>query len=306
MKKRYLFTFILSIFFAIVSYSQSVSFLNTPSDARAAAMGNAGYILTSPFAVQHNSASVMTENESSTAVGASMLLWQPQATDATLFNVSGYHRLNNFALLAGIRSNKMGEFTATDDNGNIIGTYAPSEYALDIGVGYRLSSNISFGVSLRYITSKLDQEAKSSAFSSDISMLYDRENLRLGLGVSNLGSKIDYGNDSYQLPARIKSGIAYHFTLSEDHSLLTVADIFYQFTPNYSGIASGLGAEYNFKRMIALRTGYHYESKNVGASYTTIGLGTKFSGLSLDLAYMIASDNNPMRQTLLLSLKWEK
>jgi len=249
---------------------------------------------------------VMTENESSTAVGASMLLWQPQATDATLFNVSGYHRLNNFALLAGIRSNKMGEFTATDDNGNIIGTYAPSEYALDIGVGYRLSSNISFGVSLRYITSKLDQEAKSSAFSSDISMLYDRENLRLGLGVSNLGSKIDYGNDSYQLPARIKSGIAYHFTLSEDHSLLTVADIFYQFTPNYSGIASGLGAEYNFKRMIALRTGYHYESKNVGASYTTIGLGTKFSGLSLDLAYMIASDNNPMRQTLLLSLKWEK
>lgn len=306
MKKRYLTTLILSTFIVAVSYSQSVSFLNTPSDARTAAMGNAGYILSSPFSVQHNSASVMAENGPATGVGASVLLWQPQEADATLFNVAGFHRMNNFALLAGFRSNNMGEFIGTDEHGNIIGSFAPSEYAVEIGVAYSLSSNVSFGISLRYLSSQLDQDIKSSAFSSDISMLYHREDLRFGLGVSNLGSKIDYGNDSYQLPTRIKSGIAYHFSLSDDHSLLTAADLFYQLTPNYSGIASGLGVEYNYKRLFAFRTGYHYEGTNVGASYATIGLGTKFSGLSLDLAYMIAPDNNPMRQTLLFSLKWEK
>lgn len=306
MKKRYISSLIFLTFAVAFSYSQSVSFLNTPSDARTAAMGNAGYVLSSPFSVQYNSASIMSENESSTGLGASVLLWQPQASDATLFNVAGYRKINNFGFMAGIRSNKQGDITKTDDHGNIIGSFAPSEYSLELGMAYNVSSNISLGISLRHLSSKMDQDARSSALATDISMLYHREKLRLGLGVSNLGSKVDYGYGSYKLPARIKTGIAYHFSLSGDHSLLTVADIFYQFTPNYSGIASGLGAEYNYKNLFALRTGYHYESENVGASYATIGLGTKFSALSLDFAYMIAQSNNPMRQTMLFSLKWEK
>ncbi|MCK9436650.1 MAG: PorV/PorQ family protein [Synergistaceae bacterium] len=306
MKKRYFSTLILSTFIVAVSYSQSVSFLNTPSDARSMAMGNAGFILSSPFSVQHNSASVMAEDEVSTGLGASLLLWQPQETKATLFNLAGYHRINKFALLAGFRTNRMGEFTGTDANGSVLGSFSPSEYALEVGIAYSLTSNIAVGVSLRHLSSRMSEEAKSSALASDISMIYHHEKLRLGLGVSNLGTEIDYGIASYKLPARFKSGIAYQFSLGADHSLLTAADLFYQFTPNYSGIASGIGAEYRFKEKIAVRTGYHFESTNVGSSYATIGLGTKFSGLSLDLAYLVAQGDNPKRQTLLLSLKFER
>jgi len=306
MKKRYISSLIFLTFAVAISYSQSVSFLNTPSDARTAAMGNTGYVLSSPFSVQYNSASIMPENESSTGVGASVLLWQPQASDATLFNVAGYRKINNFGFMAGIRSNKQGDITKTDDHGNIIGSFAPSEYSLELGMGYNVTSNISLGISLRHLSSQIDQDAKSSSLASDISMLYHNEKLRLGLGLSNLGSKVDYGYAKYNLPTRIKTGVAYHFSMDGNHAFITAVDAFYQLTPSYSGIASGLGVEYNYKRMFALRTGYHYESETVGASYATIGLGTKFSALSLDFAYIIAQSNNPMKQTMLFSLKWEK
>ena len=306
MKKKYISSLILLTSFVAISYSQSVSFLNTLSDARIAAMGNSGYVLSSPFAVQYNSASVMPEYDPKIGVGASLLLWQPQAADATLVNVAGYTKMKKFGLMAGFRSNKFGNIEKTDDHGNIIGSFAPSENALEIGMGYNASSAISLGISMRYLSSRIDQNTKSSSIASDISLLYHHQQLRLGVGLSNLGPKIDYGYAKYQLPSRIKTGIAYHFLLNEAHAFITAADLFYQLTPNYSGIASGFGAEYNYKKMLALRTGYHYESKYVGASYATIGLGTYFSGLSLDFAYMIASDNNPMRQTMLFTLKWEK
>lgn len=304
MKKRYFSSILFLTFSLAVSYSQSVTFLNTPSDARTAAMGNAGYVLSSPFAVQYNSASVMPAYESSTAVGASLLMWQPQIADATLFNVAGYHKVNNFAIMAAFRSNKMGDIAMTNENGTILGSFSPSEYALEVGMGYNVSPYFSLGVSLRHISSQMTKDVKANSLATDISMLYHRDKLRLGLGISNLGSKIDYGDAKYQLPTRVKSGIAYHFSLSEEHALITTADLFYQLTSNYNGIASGLGAEYNYKKLFALRAGYHFESESVGASYTTIGVGTQFSGLSLDFAYMIAQDNNPMAQTLLFSIKW--
>ncbi len=306
MKKRYFSSFIILTFVVAVSYSQSVSFLNTPSDARTAAMGNAGYMISSPFSVQYNSISVMADNDVATGVGASLLFWQPQAIDATLVNVAGYHRFNKLGIMAGYRSNKMSDIEKTDVNGNILGTYAPSEYALDLGVGYNVSDNISLGVALHHISSRLDQESSSSALASDISILYHRERIRVGIGVANLGSKIDYGYADYSLPTRIKSGIAYRFSFGGDHALYSVADLYYQLADNYEGIAGGLGMEYCYRDMLFLRTGYHHESENVGASYATVGLGTKFSQISLDLACLTAQENNPISQTFLISLKWER
>jgi len=306
MKKRLISCLTLLIAVATLSFSQSVSFINTPSDARTAAMGNAGYLVSSPFSVQYNSASIMTESILQSGIGVSILSWQPQEIDATLFNVAGYHKINKIGLLAGIRSNKMGNIAKSDENGNIIGSFAPSELALELGLGYGITQTLSLGISLRHLSSRMDESIKSSAVASDFSLVSHHDKFLLGLGASNLGSKIDYGNKKYSLPARIKSGIAYNSTFNDNHNLLTVADLFYQITPDYSGLASGLGLEYNYREIIALRSGYHFESKTVGSSYITVGMGAKFSGFSLDLAYMTAAEDNPIRQTFLFSLKWVK
>lgn len=301
---RFISTLQILLLISVFSYSQSVSFLNSPSDARNLGMGNSGYVLPSSFAVQYNAASIMTEHNPKFGAGASLLMWQPQFMDATLINVGGYSKFNKFGIMAGFRSNSLKEVVKTDEQGNVKGAFVPSEYAFELGLGYSVTSNIALGVAFRQISSKIDEEAKSSAFATDVSVLYYKDQLRLGLGLSNLGSKIDYGAGQYQLPTRIKAGMAYNFDLNEVHSVVTAADVFYQMVPNYSGIASGLGAEYSYKKMLAFRTGYHFESQSVGSSYATVGLGGNYSGFSLDLAYVLASGSNPMGNTMLFSLKW--
>src|SRR5690554_5039732 len=245
MKGKYIISL---VFLALVvcTYGQGVAFLNAPSDARSAAMGNTGYVLASPFAVNYNSALIMLESEPSVGVGVSLLLWQPQAVDGTLYNAAVYKKFKKWGIMGGFRSNKYGEITKSDENGTPYDTFVPSELDFSLGIAYAINPSISIGVSLRHVSSKIDEDVKSSSMASDISLLYSRESFRLGLGISNVGSKIDYGNVTYDLPTRIKTGGTYLFRFNKKHDLVTSADVYYQLTTNYSGLAGGWGAEYNF------------------------------------------------------------
>jgi hypothetical protein len=289
-----------------LSYAQSVPFLNFPSDARTVAMGNAGYILASPFAVQHNTAAMMSDYAPETAVAASYLMWQPQATNSSLIQVAGYTKYNNAGFAAGFRHHTLGAIEKTDDQGNITGTFSPSEYTAELGFGYKIKTNLALGVAIRYINSDMGGEKKASAIASDISMLYNHKNLNIGLGCSNVGSKINYGYSEYSLPARMNTGLAYHFSIENKHSVTGVADVAYQLSSNHTGLASGIGAEYTYNKLVSFRTGYHFENESIGSSYATVGCGAHFSGFSIDVAYILAQNNNPMCQTMMISVKWEK
>jgi hypothetical protein len=303
--KRYFASIIMLIVVAL-SYGQSIPFLNFFSDARTAAMGNTGFVVASPFAVNRNTAAFMLNNPLSTEVGASYLSWQPQVTNSTLINAAGYTKHNNIGLAAGVRYHTLNAIEITDEQGNALESFSPSEYTMEVGFGYRLKPAIALGVSLRYISSDMGGEKKSSAIASDISALYNNKNLSAGVGVSNLGSKINYGNSEYDLPARIQSGISYRFLDKEEYSVMGVADAAYQISSGSNGLVSGIGAEYTYKKLASLRAGYHFEDELVGASYGTVGCGVHFSDFSVNFAYMLASNNNPMRQTMIISLQWGK
>lgn len=306
MKKRYLGTVILLTCMIGFSYGQTVSFLNSFSDARVAGMGNVGYVLSSPFAVHHNIAAMMPESEPSTGVALSTLFWEPKAANSTVFNVAGYRRFKNIGLAVGFRNHSLGTREAMDDQGNADGSFSPSERVLELGVGYNINANVSLGATLRQIGSNMYKENKGSAVAADIALLYHSVDLILGLGLTNLGSKIDYGRGYYSLPSRFRAGAAYQLLSKNKHVLKGVAEAAYQFTPDHSGVAGGLGGEYSYNNRVSLRTGYHFEGETVGASYVTLGGGVHFSGVSLDLAYMIGADDSYMGQTMLFSLKWTK
>ena len=304
MRKRY-FTGIVSLIFCITtSYAQSVSFLNYFSDARTTAMGNAGYVLSSPFALQHNMAAIMCEYAPTTEVAASYLSWQPKAANSALISAAGYTKLKKAGLAAGVRYHTLDRVEQTDGQGNVRGTFTPSEYALDLGFAYKINANIAAGMALHYINSDIGGDKKASAMAFDISMLFDHNNLSAGLGCSYLGSKINYGYSDYALPARIQAGLAYRFFDKDKHCVTGVGDVAYQLSSPYNGMAGGIGAEYTYNKLIALRTGYHIESESIGASYATVGCGAHFSGFSIDLAYIFAQNDNPMRQTMMVFLKW--
>ncbi|MDR0547464.1 MAG: hypothetical protein LBG77_07790, partial [Dysgonamonadaceae bacterium] len=59
---------------------------------------------------------------------------------------------------------------------------------------------------------------------------------------------------------------------------------------------------YTYNKLVSVRTGYHFESHQIGSSYATFGCGVHFSGFMLDFAYLMAGGNNPMRQTMIFSL----
>ena len=72
-----------------------------------------------------------------------------------------------------------------------------------------------------------------------------------------------------------------------------------------SSFSVGIGGEYIFKQMIAFRAGYHYgdETKYI-PSYASLGLGFNFFGFNLNGAYLIASKDSPMKNTLMVTLGW--
>ncbi|MDR0505754.1 MAG: PorV/PorQ family protein [Dysgonamonadaceae bacterium] len=284
------------------SFGQAVSFLNAFLDARTVAMDNAGYALPSPFAAHRNIASMMSAEAPPITLAASYLIWQPQYANAALVNTGGYVRFKNFGLAAGFRHNSMQAVEKIDAQSNVTGTFVPSEYAAEAGMACKINGNFSAGAAFRYITSDIGGAKKSSALAADISLYYSRKNLSAGLGVSNFGSKIGYGSSEYGLPKRITAGGAYLYSPAEKHVLKGVFDVACQSVSGYAGVAGGVGAEYTCNRLVSARAGYHFESNNVGASYVTLGCGIHFAGFSIDFAYLVAGNNNPMRQTMIFSL----
>jgi hypothetical protein len=301
--KRYYITFLFLLTSTAALLSQSVSFLNAFSDARAAAMGNAGYALPSVYATHYNSAALLCA-ETKRAVALSYVNWHPQATNSTLINAAAYATLGSRAgIAAGFRHHTLADIQQTDAQGNIIGAFAPREYAIDVGFAYKIIPRLAVSVTVRYIGSDMGGPEKGSAFAADLAVLYNRGNLNLGLGYSNLGSKIGYGYSEYGLPARMKAGASYRLALAGVHHFTGSVDAAYQTLSEYAGISGGLGVEYDYKHWGALRLGYHVADKtHVGASYASMGCGVMFYGFKLDFAYILAGNDAPIRQSLVVSL----
>ena len=87
-----------------------------------------------------------------------------------------------------------------------------------------------------------------------------------------------------------------------------VQGIFQSFTDAPGGfseemheISYGLGLEYLYQEMFAVRTGYFYEHPTKGnRRYFTMGIGLKMRVIGIDFSYLIAThgQNNPLNSTL--------
>ena len=73
-------------------------------------------------------------------------------------------------------------------------------------------------------------------------------------------------------------------------------------------IVFSLGAEYWYKKRLAIRSGYHHEHASKGnREYFTIGAGARYKVLTFDISYLLPVDgkNSPMFNTFSLSLTVE-
>ncbi|MEW5766399.1 MAG: PorV/PorQ family protein [bacterium] len=184
--------------------------------------------------------------------------------------------------LAVIYSNS-GDIDGRDAQANPTGSFNGIDYAFSASLAGGMMSRLSYGVSLKLINLKIKDDAANLGYVLDVGGLYQTNlaGLSLGFALQNLGNKIKFYEEGDDLPMSFRIGVAYN-----QEALTLVSDVA---KVKDSAISLGLGGEYRFKEMLAVRGGYHLEDgrDNEGLSF---GLGANLAQetyqVQFDYAYI--------------------
>lgn len=259
--RKYISTFIGLVLCICQLQAQGQSSFLLPRSASELAAGDV-----SPIFVQHNN---------SFGVSLSYLQWSPDAVNSTGLGINIYYKiLKN--LEAGIVFNRTAgqPYTAVNTSGVPEGSYTPDDNIAGLGVSYRLNSHFIVGMKGKYLSANLGENIGAKSVGIDLGVQYTTDKLTAEAGAMNLGSDVCLAKADicYTAPIGLKVG--------------GEMDILFN-----GGVMAGIGLEYNVKEMAFIRCGYHYgEETRTIPSFASVGLGLKFFGISLDLAYLTVSD----------------
>ncbi len=258
-------------------------FLRTPVGARASAMGGA-------FVAMPGDVHDVFYNPSGLA-----LVSQRMGTFSYLKHVldfqSGFvavtQPVENLGHLgAGLQYFNYGSFQKTDASGNSLGTFGASNVAVSLsyanslfGTGASsLSSNLHYGVSVKFIYSKI-AEFSSTALAADFGFTYETpiQDLVVAGGVFNLGKSFSpFIQTKEALPLNFRLG----FSKILAHLPLQLSAEGYKYASEEYGFA--LGGEFTITQNFFLRFGYN----SIGRDQK-LGLSQdKFAGLSLGTGFV--------------------
>lgn len=340
----------------------AVPFLRIVPDARSAGMGDVG-VATSPDAnaLHFNSSKlVFADKSSGFAVTYTPWLRALNVNDVYLAYLSGYTQLDEEQAVGfSLRYFSLGDIAFTDENGMPLGNGRPNEFEVNVTYARKLTDKLSAGIGAKYIYSNLasGQEvagetiSAANAFAADISFTYQTpielndkaSQLRAGLALTNLGSKVTYTNsiDADWIPSNLGLGVAWDIDVNEYNRLTfamdlnklmvptpnpldsvgdfrnkgTIAGILDSFGDAPGGFSEELrelmwsfGMEYWYDQQFALRMGYFHEHATKGnRKYFTAGLGIKYQVFALNISYLIPTTNqrNPLDNTLRFSMLFD-
>lgn len=226
----------------------AVPFLTITPDSRRAGMGDAGAASSADANSIFWNASSLAFAEEKGAFGVSYAPWLRSLVPGISYNaLSGYTRINSKSTLGGgFRFFSFGDINFTDDVGNPLGTFNPSEYAIDVCYAIKLSNNWAIGATLKFINSNLagtrpingitPKVGRSGA--GDISATYkgkyrtknlklkDRIDYTFGANIQNLGAKITYSDKTNRefLPTNLKIGTAWTYKIDQFNTITGLLD----------------------------------------------------------------------------------
>lgn len=211
-------------------------------DARAAGMGDVGVATDPDVNSQYWNPAKYPFTVSRAGVSLNYTPWLRQlVNDMYLANLVGYYRIGDFSSVStSLRYFNMGEVIMKGPIGGSNGmTINPYEMSLDVAYSLMLSEKFSIAAGLRWIYSDLTYDYSSettpgSAFAADIAAYYQnyinigqREcQLGIGLNVSNIGSKINFGSDTNSefIPTNMRLGASLMIPVDEYNRFTVAAD----------------------------------------------------------------------------------
>ncbi|MEP7237327.1 MAG: type IX secretion system outer membrane channel protein PorV [Ferruginibacter sp.] len=311
----------------------AVPFLRLAADARAGGMGDVG-VATNPDAnsMFYNGGKTVF-NDAKYGIGLTYTPWLSELDIKNLYqlSLSGFYKISdNQAFSFGVRDFSQGTFTITDNTGQEIKTFKPMDIAIEAGYSRKLSKKMGVGLTIRYINSKLGDNSVNSSYKTghavagDISTFYMHKNWNLGMALTNLGSKINYGGTSSYIPANLALGIAYNKKINEVNKITFAVDLnkllvptppdpgdadkvasyenkgvvgswFSSFGDAPGGTSEeikefqlGVGSEYSYKDQFSLRAGFFSENKLKGnRNYFTVGAGFVYKVAGVNFSYLV-------------------
>lgn len=217
-------------------------------DARAAGLSDVGVATDPDVNSQYWNPAKYPFTISRAGVSISYTPWLRQiVNDMYMANLVGYYRIGDYsAVSTSLRYFNMGEVPLSSSVGSSNDmTINPYEMSFDAAYSLMLSEKFSIAAGVRWIYSDLTYDYSSettpgSAFAADIATYYQnyinigqREcQLGVGLNISNIGSKINFGSDdnSEFIPTNMRLGAALmipvdqfnRFTIAVDANKLLV------------------------------------------------------------------------------------
>ncbi|MGQ1785166.1 MULTISPECIES: PorV/PorQ family protein [unclassified Saccharicrinis] len=268
-------------------FSQAGSFSTIPLDAKTTAKGNT-FIAGESNASIYSNLAAANFGDKKFEVDFNYRPWQNEASlDYLLYGFSGFYSINNNNGVAiGFKKYNMPNYNITDENGNYKGTYEPSEFSLGLGYVINVSQKSAISVSFNYLESNLGVDYSSNTFYLDLGFKSSYKKIDYGLMIRNLGPKLEFDQESSILPLNIGGGITYPIELSPKHLLSTSLDLSYLTNHEHSGLYSGIGLQYQYNNLLALRSGYGHFDDAIGVNGFTFGGGVHFRGISVDVAWL--------------------
>lgn len=259
MKRRYYIGTLLLLFCALTMSAQDKKDMFNPiytsvtsqmiaPDARAAGMGDVGAATDPDVNSQYWNPAKYPFTISRAGVSLNYTPWLRQiVNDIDLAYLAGYYRIGDYSAVSGsLRYFSLGE-VLTDYSADAM-TINPYEMSLDVAYSLMLSEKFSIGAALRWIYSDLtydytDDTSPGSAFAADLSCYYNnyimlgsREcQLGLGMNISNIGSKINFGGDDHSefIPTNLRVGASLMVPIDEYNRFSVSADANKLLVPTY-------------------------------------------------------------------------
>ncbi len=229
----------------------SVTSQSIAPDARAGGMGDTGAATDPDVASQYWNPAKYPFTISRAGVALNYTPWLRQlVSDIDLAYLVGYYRIGDYSAVSGsLRYFSLGEvFYGGSETGDSQMTLNPYEMSIDVAYSIMLSEKFSIAAGVRWIYSDLtydysDTSSPGSAFAVDLSAYYQnyvnigqREcQLGLGLNLSNIGSKINFGGTdrSEFLPANLRLGASLMIPVDEYNRFSISADANKPLVPTY-------------------------------------------------------------------------
>ncbi len=171
------------------------------------------------------------------------------------------------------------------------GLFSAADFAFSGAYAYQFSKKMKLGGTLKVFSESIDSQA-SFGLALDLGFLYELpwQAIMLGVMVQNLGPATKVEAEAFRLPLNFKVGLSYH-----PLSNLMVTMDYNQLLEQEAKL--GLGAEYIYEDLLALRAGYQYQGRidqaelysnygTPGLAGLTAGIGVKVMDFQLDYAYV--------------------